>query len=39
MAVGLYYADFSQTTDDEVIELLSKHRAEMGEWAQHAEVD
>jgi putative phosphoribosyl transferase len=39
MAVGLYYVDFSQTTDDEVIELLAKNRAEMREWAQHAEVD
>ncbi len=28
-AVGLWYTDFSQTTDDEVRELLSTHRAEI----------
>ena len=25
-AVGLYYADFTQTTDEEVVELLSRRR-------------
>jgi predicted phosphoribosyltransferase len=28
-AVGLWYADFSQTTDDEVRQLLSTHSADL----------
>src|SRR5438552_3484672 len=34
-AVGLWYDDFSQTTDDEVNELLASARAERAEAALH----
>jgi putative phosphoribosyl transferase len=33
-AVGLWYRDFSQTTDEEVRELLERSAAEVGEGAQ-----
>jgi putative phosphoribosyl transferase len=38
-AVGVWYEDFSQTTDDEVRSLLARASVEPGRWADHPRTE